>query len=105
MQGVRTLRIDLDVPIFWRRNWCEKESEMLDWIETSSLPARELILGVLWDESENIVGRRETFGALQERGLGETSERSWSVEKWDRKEEYDLWERDWGYLIDLSMSA
>ncbi|KAE9382125.1 hypothetical protein N431DRAFT_507007 [Stipitochalara longipes BDJ] len=95
MHGLRNLRVELDVPIFWRRNWCEKENEMLSWLESSGLEASELVVGVLWDEAEG-EGRREKFG-------GETN---WRVERLQRKrEENDLWEREWGYLVDLSMSA
>ena len=74
----------------------------MDWVD-SSLCIPEVVLGVLWDEAEDENGRREGFGM---RGEGEGDRgRKWKVEKWHKVEENDLWEREWGYLVDLSMSG
>ncbi|KAN0121831.1 hypothetical protein V8E51_000157 [Hyaloscypha variabilis] len=102
MHGLKKLQVDLDVPIFWRRNWAASEEEMLYWIEGSRIGVRELVVGVLWDECEegSASGGRERFGMNEGRG-----ERRWKVERVQKKEENDVWQREWGYLADLSMSA
>jgi len=102
MHGLKKLQVDLDVPIFWRRNWAASEEEMLSWIEGSGIGVRELVVGVLWDECEegSASGGRERFGMKDGRG-----ERRWKVESVQKKEENDAWQREWGYLADLSMSA
>ena len=42
---------------------------------------------------------------MEEQVLG-GERRRWRVERLQRKEEeMDLWQRDWGYLVDLGMSA
>jgi hypothetical protein len=102
MKGLKKLRVELDVPVFWRHNWRVREGEMLAWIEKEGLAEKveDFTLVVLWDEVEGEEGRRERFGA----GIGER--KRWKVERLERKgEEGNIWERDWGYLVDLGMSG
>ncbi len=75
---------------------------MLCWVEGTGIGARELVVGLLWDECEegSTSGGRESFGMKDGRG-----ERRWKVERVQKKEEIDVWQREWGYLADLSMSA
>jgi hypothetical protein len=111
MRGLKKLRVELDVPALWRNVWRSGEGEMLRWIEGAGLDIEELVIGVPWDvggegfEKHLGVERRERFGKVEDGVLG--GERSrWRVERLQRKEEeMDLWQRDWGYLVDLGMSA
>jgi hypothetical protein len=111
MRGLKKLRVELDVPALWRNVWRSGEGEMLRWIEGAGLDIEELVIGVPWDvggegfEMHLGVERRERFGKVEDGVLG--GERSrWRVERLQRKEEeMDLWQRDWGYLVDLGMSA
>jgi hypothetical protein len=106
MQGLRKLRVELDVPVFWRNSWREKEGEMLEWIEGLELEVPELILGVFWDVREGGEEMRERFGKIEGEGGRERTGRKWKVERMERKgEEGNIWERDWGYLVDLEMSG
>ena len=78
---------------------------MLDWIDCSILRVPEVVIGVLWDEFEEGIGRREKFGTRAERGeMKQEGRRRWKVERF-QKEDDDLWSTEWGYLVDLSMSA
>jgi hypothetical protein len=107
MKGLRKLRVDLDVPVFWRNSWREKEGEMLEWIGGLELEVPELTLGVFWDVKEGGKEMRERFGnGVENRGVEGEGKRKWKVERMERKgEEGNLWERDWGYLVDLGMSG
>ena len=75
---------------------------MLAWIEKGGLGVKveDFTLVVLWDEVKGEEGRRERFGE----GVGER--KRWKVEKLERTgEEGNIWEREWGYLVDLGMSG
>ena len=111
MRGLKKLRVELDVPALWRNVWRNGEAEMLRWIEGAGLDIEELVIGVPWDVGGEVfeknlgVERRERFGKVEERVLG-GERRWWRIERLQRKEEeMDLWQRDWGYLVDLGMSA
>ena len=101
MTGLKKkLHVELDIPIFWRNNWRETEGEMLEWIEVCGLLAKEVVLSVLWDVKDG-EERKERFGVSGGREKGK-----WRVESVERKgEEGSLWEREWGYLVDLGMSG
>jgi hypothetical protein len=102
MRGLKKLRVELDVPALWRNVWRKGEGEMLRWIEGAGLDVEGLIIGVSWTvggeglEGELGVEMRERFG----KKVGE--ERKWRIEMLERKEEeMDIWQREWGYLIDF----
>ncbi|KAH8751579.1 hypothetical protein BGZ57DRAFT_116238 [Hyaloscypha finlandica] len=96
MKGLRKLRVELDVPVFWRHSWRAREGEMLAWLKRSGLAVQDFTLAVLWDEETGEEGRRERFG----------EGKRWKVERIVRKgEEGNIWERDWGHLVDLGMSG
>ena len=88
--------MELDVPVFWRHSWRAREGEMLAWLKRSGLAVQDFTLAVLWDEATGEEGRRERFG----------EGKRWKVERIVRKgEEGNIWERDWGHLVDLGMSG
>jgi len=101
MTGLEKLHVELDVPVFWRNSWRDKEEEMLSWIEGCGLVAEEVVLGVPWDVRDEAVERRERFGMSD----GERAKGKWRVERLERMGEGNLWEREWGYLVDLGMSG
>lgn len=105
---MKKLRVELDVPALWRNVWRKGEVEMLSWIEGAGLDIEELVIGVPWDvggailERELGVERRERFGKKVEEGVIWGEWRRWRVERVQRKEqEMDIWQRDWGYLIEF----
>jgi hypothetical protein len=96
MKGLKKLRVELDVPVFWRHSWRAREGEMLAWLKKSGLAVQDFTLAVLWDEPKGEEGGRERFG----------EGKRWKVERIERKgEEGNIWERDWGHLVDLGMSG
>jgi hypothetical protein len=108
MRGLKKLRVELDAPALWRNVWGKGEVEMLSWIEGAGLDIEELVIGVPWDvggeilERELGVERRERFGKKVEGGVSKGEGRKWRVVRLERKaEELDIWQRDWGYLIDF----
>lgn len=102
MTCLKKLRVELDIPVFWRNSWKAAEGAMLDWLETS-LVVRELVLVVLWDVDPEGMERRKRFGQIDGK-VGER--RNWKVERLERKgEEGNIWEREWGYLVDIGMSG
>ncbi len=108
VRDLKELRVELDVPALWRNVWRKGEVEVLSWIEGTGLDVEELVIGVPWDvggenlERELGVQRRERFGKKVEGGVLGGERRRWRVERLQRKEEeMDIWQRDWGYLIDF----
>lgn len=108
MRGLKKLRVELDVPALWRNVWRKGEAEMLSWIDGAGLDVEELVIVVPWGVGgENLekglgVENRESFGKKVEEGVLGGERRSWRVERLQRKEEeMDIWQRDWGYLIDF----
>jgi hypothetical protein len=96
MKGLKKLRVELDIPVFWRHSWREREGEMLAWLKNSGLAVQDFTLAVLWDEPKGEEGERERFG----------EGKRWKVERIGRKgEEGKIWGRDWGHLVDLGMSG
>lgn len=71
------------------------------------LEVPEFALGVLWDEKFECEGQDDTHWDLggRRKDFGKGKE-GWKVERRERKgEEGNLWEREWGYLVDLGMSG
>lgn len=108
MRGLKRLRVELDVPALWRNVWRKGEVEMLSWVERAEMDIEELVIGVPWDVGgENLekdlgVERRERFGKKVEEGVLGGERRRWRVERLQRKEgEMDIWQKDWGYLIEV----
>lgn len=75
---------------------------MLGWVLNCGLEIEELVLCVGWDEAEGC-GGREGFAIM-----GKEGGKRWRVKRvWEGEDlgaNVDVWEREWGYLVDMGMS-